>query len=159
MDKLAQAVAGERGQEAGMTAGRAAKTPRARSSVDGGVRLHLADFRKIAGLVHGRSRHRPHRGQGRIWSIRGWPSAARLGLRSFRDYCALVAARTGADERQAMIAAMTTNVTRFFRESHHFDHLAKLVLPALAEAARSGRAACGSGRRAVPRAKSPIPSR
>ena len=36
------------------------------------------------------------------------------GLRDFRDYCALVA--DDAEERGALIAAMTTNVTRFFRE-------------------------------------------
>ena len=30
---------------------------------------------------------------------------------------------TAQDERQAMIAALTTNVTRFFREPHHFEHL------------------------------------
>ena len=46
-----------------------------------------------------------------------------LGLESFRDYCALVGSADGADERAQMIAALTTNVTRFFREPHHFDHL------------------------------------
>ena len=50
-----------------------------------------------------------------------------------------------------MIGAMTTNVTKFFRESHHFDHLAGAVLPQLAAAARAGgrvriwSAACSSG--------------
>jgi chemotaxis protein methyltransferase CheR len=44
-----------------------------------------------------------------------------LGLASFRDYCRLVAKSEGVDERQKMLAALTTNVTRFFREPHHFD--------------------------------------
>ena len=75
----------------------------------------------------------------------------KLGLESFRDYCALVGSSDGADERTQMIAALTTNVTRFFREPHHFDHLkAKLVGP-LAKEIRGGRrlriwsAGCSSG--------------
>ena len=75
----------------------------------------------------------------------------KLGLESFRDYCALVGSSDGADERAQMIAALTTNVTRFFREPHHFDHMrTRLVEPALAEL-RTGRrlriwsAGCSSG--------------
>ena len=49
-----------------------------------------------------------------------------LGLESFRDYCELVGSEEGTDERTQMIAALTTNVTRFFREPHHFDHLRRL---------------------------------
>ena len=73
------------------------------------------------------------------------------GLASFRDYCELISSEAGAEERQAMIAAMTTNVTRFFREQHHFDHLRTEVLPRLAKTLRArGRAriwsaGCSSG--------------
>ena len=74
-----------------------------------------------------------------------------LGLESFRDYCQLVGAPDGADERLEMLSALTTNVTRFFRESHHFEHLKVEVLPPLLESARRGgrarlwSAACSSG--------------
>ena len=50
-----------------------------------------------------------------------------------------------------MIAALTTNVTRFFREPHHFDHLrAKVVDPIAAEIKQGRRlriwsAGCSSG--------------
>ncbi|MFM9942565.1 MAG: CheR family methyltransferase [Hyphomicrobiaceae bacterium] len=74
-----------------------------------------------------------------------------LGLDSFQAYCTLVGADDGAEERRHMMAALTTNVTRFFREPHHFDHLRTQVLPPLLEAARRGgrvrlwSAACSSG--------------
>lgn len=74
-----------------------------------------------------------------------------LGLESFRDYCALIAGNDGVGERQKMMAALTTNVTHFFREPHHFEYLKKRVLPPLLEeAAHGGRvriwsAGCSSG--------------
>lgn len=74
-----------------------------------------------------------------------------LGLESFHDYCRMVAGAEGVGERQNMLAALTTNVTRFFREPHHFEHLKTYVLPALAQRARArGRvriwsAGCSSG--------------
>ena len=74
-----------------------------------------------------------------------------LGLESFRDYCDLVGSEEGAEERTQMIAALTTNVTRFFREPHHFDHLRKKVIePVASEVKQGGRlriwsAGCSSG--------------
>jgi len=74
-----------------------------------------------------------------------------LGLTNFRDYCALVAGVEGLDERQQMLAALTTNVTRFFREPHHFDHLLKHVIePAVGRVRAGGRlriwsAGCSTG--------------
>jgi chemotaxis protein methyltransferase CheR len=73
-----------------------------------------------------------------------------LGLESFREYCKLVSGSDGVDERQAMLAALTTNVTRFFREPHHFDYLRKLMPDLAARAKRGGRvrvwsAGCSSG--------------
>jgi chemotaxis protein methyltransferase CheR len=74
-----------------------------------------------------------------------------LGLASFRDYCDLVGSSGGRGERREMLSALTTNVTRFFREPHHFDHLRLHVLPPLLEQARRGgrvrlwSAACSTG--------------
>ncbi len=61
-----------------------------------------------------------------------------LNLSSFQDYCALVADQSGAEERQKMLAALTTNVTRFFREPHHFEYLKDVALPPLLQAAKRG---------------------
>ena len=62
----------------------------------------------------------------------------KIGLKSFRNYCELVASDSGADERRQMLSLMTTNFTRFFREEHHFDHLRDTVLPDLIQRARNG---------------------
>jgi chemotaxis protein methyltransferase CheR len=61
-----------------------------------------------------------------------------LGLRSFTDYCKLVSAPQGVDERREMLSFLTTNFTRFFRENHHFDHLRDHVLPGLVAHAKAG---------------------
>lgn len=74
-----------------------------------------------------------------------------LGLESFREYCKFVGGAEGVSERQNMLAALTTNVTRYFREPHHFEHLKSRVLPDLLARARArGRvriwsAGCSTG--------------
>jgi chemotaxis protein methyltransferase CheR len=75
-----------------------------------------------------------------------------LKISTFSDYCTTV--RENDEERNSMIAALTTNVTRFFREPHHFEHLRREIIGPLADAARSGKrirlwsAACSSGQEA-----------
>jgi chemotaxis protein methyltransferase CheR len=59
-----------------------------------------------------------------------------LKLKSFAEYCALVEGRP-AEEMQELINAITTNLTAFFRENHHFEQLAAEILPQL-ERERSG---------------------
>ena len=61
-----------------------------------------------------------------------------LGIDCRTEYCDLIASPLGLDERRQLIAALTTNVTSFFREAHHFETLARAVTPELAERARSG---------------------
>jgi len=74
-----------------------------------------------------------------------------LRLPSFRDYCALIQGDRGAEETTFLINAITTNLTRFFREGHHFDHLKQTVLRELAEHPSQSRrlriwsAGCSSG--------------
>lgn len=75
----------------------------------------------------------------------------KLGLPDFDAYCAFIETDEAAGERREMLAALTTNVTRFFREPHHFEHLRHTVAPRLIETARAGgrvrlwSAACSSG--------------
>ena len=110
-----------------------------------------SDFRQIATLVHSQSGIVLTESKVNLVYSRLAKRLRAIGLKSFRDYCALIESEDGVDERQAMIAAMTTNVTRFFRESHHFDYLRSHVIPGLAERLRSGErvriwsSACSSG--------------
>jgi len=51
-------------------------------------------------------------------------------LSSFSDYCQLLK-NQGDKEKDYFINAITTNLTSFFREDHHFEFLAKEELPRL----------------------------
>ncbi len=61
-----------------------------------------------------------------------------LGLEDFREYCGLLTGPQGEAERTAMLSALTTNVTHFFREDHHFKLLREVALPPLIKSAREG---------------------
>lgn len=55
-----------------------------------------------------------------------------LGLRRFDEYCRLL--ETGGENNEEIgefVNALTTNLTSFFRESHHFEFLGAELLPAL----------------------------
>ncbi len=53
-----------------------------------------------------------------------------LNIDSFSDYMRLVEA-PGSQELGHFINAMTTNLTAFFREKHHFEYLEKKLIPQL----------------------------
>jgi len=124
---------------------------RERRLVDGEFAFTDDDFRRIATLLHGETGIVLSEGKATLVYSRLAKRLRALGLESFKAYCALVASEAGLAERQDMFAALTTNVTRFFREPHHFEHLKTHVLPPLIEAARRGgkiriwSAACSSG--------------
>lgn len=72
------------------------------------------------------------------------------GLANFAQYRALLDGPDGESERVEMINAITTNLTSFFREPHHFTFLASTVLPELLGQPSNRRlriwsAACSSG--------------
>lgn len=61
-----------------------------------------------------------------------------LKIKNFSDYTAFVNSQQGLAERKVMISSLTTNVSNFFREPHHFDILRTEVLPNLLSRARAG---------------------
>jgi chemotaxis protein methyltransferase CheR len=50
-----------------------------------------------------------------------------LGLESFDAYVDYLEKGTKASDAQDFVNALTTNLTRFYREDHHFDHLRTYV--------------------------------
>lgn len=61
-----------------------------------------------------------------------------LKLNTFGEYCDLLESTDVGDEVQFLTKALTTNVTSFFREPHHFELLKKTILPPLVERAKAG---------------------
>jgi chemotaxis protein methyltransferase CheR len=74
-----------------------------------------------------------------------------LRLRDFEAYCELLNGPQAASEIEHLVNAITTNITNFFREPHHFEHLKREVLePRMAQPAKGKRvriwsAGCSSG--------------
>jgi len=53
-----------------------------------------------------------------------------LGLKDFKSYCVLI--KNGdSSEVTKFTNAITTNLTSFFREAHHFEYMSKILLPEL----------------------------
>lgn len=117
----------------------------------GEFRMTDKDFRQISAIMHAQTGVLLDESKTNLVYSRLAKRLRSLRLPNFSDYCSLIESQQGGDEREAMIAALTTNVTRFFRESHHFEHLKNAVLPPLIEQARRGgkirlwSAACSSG--------------
>ncbi|NOT11333.1 MAG: protein-glutamate O-methyltransferase CheR [Methylococcaceae bacterium] len=74
----------------------------------------------------------------------------KLGLSNFQEYCQYL----GQDpdhEFTEFINAITTNLTAFFRENHHFEYLRDVVIPELMQRNKSSRqikiwsAGCSTG--------------
>jgi chemotaxis protein methyltransferase CheR len=122
------------------------------SSVSSGLELEIKDaefafishvIAENAGIVLGPSKRQLV--QGRLAR-----RVRELGLQSFAAYCELLR-DSGPEELVALINALTTNVTAFFRENHHFEAMAEWMLPeAIARNARTRRiriwsAGCSSG--------------
>ncbi len=122
--------------------------------VEGEFAMTETDFRKIAAMLHGDAGIALPEAKATLVYSRLAKRLRALGLTTFKDYCALVASADGLDERQKMLASLTTNVTRFFREPHHYDHLRSDVLPGLIQRARAGgrvriwSAGCSTGQEA-----------
>lgn len=127
--------------------------PKAQASlVDGEFPFTAADFRAVAEIMQDASGVHLSESKAALVYSRLAKRLRALGLKTFRDYVALIGdAEAGVQERSHLLMALTTNVTRFFREPHHFDHLVDQVLAPRADAVRRGAslrlwsAACSTG--------------
>ena len=123
---------------------------RARSLVEGEFVMTSANFRAIVAMLQADSGIAIPESKATLVYSRLAKRLRILLLTRFDEYCQLVASPAGAGERREMLTALTTNVTRFFREPHHFEHMKKVLAPLL-DAARHGArvrlwsAACSTG--------------
>jgi len=128
-----------------------AETKSRDSLISGEFAMTTRDFREIAAMLYADAGIYLQESKATLVYSRLVKRLRKLNLDNFQDYCQLVASPQGAAERLEMLSALTTNVTRFFREPHHFDHLRAQVLPPMLEAARRGgrvrlwSAACSTG--------------
>jgi len=110
---------------------------------------NAADFHAVAELVYGEAGIVLAEGKAMLVYSRLAPLVRRAGCGTFANFIARV--REDADERARMVAALTTNHTFFYREAHHFEHLARVVRPDLSsrlaarQPARIWSAGCSSG--------------
>ncbi len=104
------------------------------------------DFAAIAAIMHSDARIELSEAKTTLVQSRLARRLREHGLARFSEYVALV--QSDAQERHAMVVALTTNHTHFFREPHHFDHFREHVLPVLKRKqgpVRIWSAGCSSG--------------
>ncbi len=120
---------------------------------EGGTEFELTDaqFGRICELVREQSGIALSSGKRQMVYGRLVRRLRALRLPGFSDYLALLERGDAGGELQEFTNAITTNLTSFFRESHHFEYLGGELLPAIAEQVRaSGRlriwsSACSTG--------------
>lgn len=105
---------------------------------DGEFPFTTGDFRAIADLLYKASGIHLADAKATLVYSRIAKRVRKLGLDSFKSYCDLLRSDPDHPEHAAMLSALTTNVTRFYREPHHFEHMAAELLPPLIARARAG---------------------
>ena len=109
-----------------------------RGPVAGAIRFADADFLAIARRVHADFGLNLSINKKDMVYSRLNRRLRDLGLHDFECYLLFLDGPDGAQEYLQLRSALTTNVTHFFRESHHFRMLRETVLPPLITLARSG---------------------
>ncbi len=113
--------------------------------------LTEAQFRNIATLVKDLVGINLHDGKQQLVRGRLVKRLRKLGMSTFTQYLKYVQSPAGADELTAMLDALSTNKTSFFRETSHFDYLMGTLIPRLLARGRDHRrlriwsAGCSSG--------------
>ena len=96
--------------------------------------LSAADYRRLADFIHTSSGIRMPSSKKTFLEGRLRKRLHLWGYESFDEYCHYVFDEGGLfEEATALIDAVTTNKTDFFREPHHFDFLIREGLPRLVD--------------------------
>jgi len=130
------------------------ETKRKNSGVEEGHRefsFSSRDFNVLRGLVKALTGIDLHEGKSDMVYGRLTRRLRELNLSSFKEYATLLNADIEGEEVRNFVNSMTTNLTAFFREPHHFEHLKNRVLPHLMKVNAASRririwsAGCSSG--------------
>jgi chemotaxis protein methyltransferase CheR len=98
------------------------------SLVEGEFHFTTADFKRISKHLYDMAGIALPESKSTLVYSRLAKRLRALQLESFAQYCQLIEAESGQDESYEMMRALTTNVTRFYREPHHFEHLREHVI-------------------------------
>ena len=115
--------------------------------------LGTEHYEYIRGLVYSNSRINLGSDKMELVRSRVQKRLRALGIPDFQSYCELLASPAGTEELTALLDAISTNVTHFFREAEHFRFLKDTILPSYfttrkkvpCEPLRIWSAACSSG--------------
>ena len=113
--------------------------------------LTRSQFHSISDMVRGLCGINLHIGKVALVRARLNKRLRQLGLRSFDQYMDLIRDDVDGSETVAMLNALSTNLTHFFREPKHFEALRKDVIPDMLDRHEQDRrlrlwsAGCSSG--------------
>ncbi len=114
--------------------------------------LTKSQFNKITKLAKDICGLNLHDGKKELVKARLSKRLRKLGFSDYRQYMDYIRHDASGEELVAMLDALSTNLTSFFRESDHFDYLSDKLIPrVIANAGQTGRrfriwsAGCSSG--------------
>ena len=87
-----------------------------------------SDFNRVRKLVYDRTGINLSENKQEMVYARLSRRIRALDMESFSQYLAFLESERGDQEATDFVNSMTTNLTRFFRESHHFDYLRNDIL-------------------------------
>ncbi len=88
-------------------------------------------FKKICGLIYDHTGITMPDTKSQLVYSRISKRIRSLSLNNFDEYCQLISSKNNDSEIKHFINSVTTNLTGFFREEHHFEYLSKTILPEL----------------------------
>jgi len=121
------------------------------SAVEQSIALTESQFERISRWVKELCGINLHTGKKELVKARLGKLMRQKGCSGFEEYLDLVEGDASGDELTAMLDALSTNLTYFFREPAHFNHLREVTIPQIvARQGRVGRlrvwsAGCSSG--------------
>jgi hypothetical protein len=106
--------------------------------MDGEIALSDREFARIKARVYADAGISPQRSQAHPRRFAPRQAAARARLGSFDAYLDFLERDGSAADAQDFVNALTTNLTRFYREEHHFTHLSGYVGELMAKRPQPG---------------------